>query len=309
MKKLRIIYMGTPDFAVPAFKALVESEHTVIAAYTQPPRPAGRGQKLHKSAVHQYAEQQGIPVYHPKSLKKPEAQAEFADLKADIAVVAAYGLILPQAVLDAPTYGCLNIHGSLLPRWRGAAPIQRAIMAGDTETGICIMQMDKGLDTGDVLLRRETPITSETTAQSLHDTLADMGAKMTVEVLDRIAAGSPPAPEKQTDDGMSYARMLSRDDGRIDWTKSAAEIERQLRALTPWPGVWCQLPDEKRLKIHSVEIADGTGAPGKIIGKDLTVACGHGALKLTSVQPENKKPMDGRSFLNGHDVNIGDCLT
>lgn len=305
---LRIIYMGTPDFAVPALKALADGGHDIICAYTQPPRPAGRGQKIMKSAVHTAAEEMGIPVRHPKSLKKEDAQKEFAALNADIAVVAAYGLILPTAVLEAPKYGCLNIHASLLPRWRGAAPIQRAIMAGDTETGICIMQMDEGLDTGDVLAREEMAITKHTTAQSLHDALAEMGADMVLQTVDNIANGNAPTPQPQSNEGMTYARMLSRDDGRIDWAKSATEIERQLRALTPWPGVWCMTAGE-RMKIHAAEIAEGRGEPGQILDKHMTVACGNGALRLTSVQPQGRKAMDGLSFLNGSPLSIGDILS
>tara|TARA_B100000686_G_scaffold354495_1_gene465073 strand:- start:1216 stop:2145 length:930 start_codon:yes stop_codon:yes gene_type:complete len=308
MEKLRIIYMGTPDFAVPAFAALVDGPHEVIAAYTQPPRPAGRGKKMQKSAVHKFAEDQGIPVYHPKSLKKADAIAEFADLGADLAIVAAYGLILPAAVLDAPRFGCLNIHGSLLPRWRGAAPIQRAIMAGDDKTGICIMQMDEGLDTGDVLMQDKISITEATTAQSLHDDLADMGARLTVEVVDMIASGTPPLAKPQPINGMTYAKMLSREDGKVFWAKPAADIERQIRALTPWPGVWCLLPDNSRLKIHTAEVVDMSGTPGTILDQDMTIACGHHALRLTRIQPENRKPMDGRSFLNGHEVKVGDPL-
>lgn len=304
---LRLAFMGTPDFSVPALKALVESQHEVVCVYTQPPRPAGRGGKVTKSAVHRYAEEQGIEVRHPKSLKKPEPQQEFTELDLDCAIVAAYGLILPQAILDAPKHGCLNIHASLLPRWRGAAPIQRAILAGDDQTGICIMQMDAGLDTGDVLLERKTPITDQTTASSLHDILADMGAEMTLEVLNRIAAGDPLPPQPQTEEGMTYAKMLSRDDGRIDWSQSAIYIERQMRALTPWPGVWCMVGG-KRLKIHAVEIADGAGQPGEILDKNMKIACGKGALNLMTVQPENKKPMDGGAYLNGAQISVADIL-
>jgi methionyl-tRNA formyltransferase len=307
MKKLRLCFMGTPDFAVPALAALLDSSHDLVCVYTQPPRPAGRGNKLSKSAVHRYAEQHGIEVRHPKSLKKAEAQADFAALDLDIAIVAAYGLILPKQILEAPTYGCLNIHGSLLPRWRGAAPIQRAIMAGDTKTGIDIMQMDEGLDTGDILREDTTPITSTTTAQSLHDTLADMGARMVTDVVNDIAMDTPPTPQPQSNDGMTYASMLSRDDGRIDWRQSAQQIERQLRALTPWPGVWCMSGDE-RLKVHAARITKGSGAPGEIIDKDMTIACGADALTLTSVQPQNRKAMDGRSFINGSKWNLGDRL-
>ena len=308
MKKLRLAFMGTPDFAVPALQVLIDSKHDVVCVYTQPPRPAGRGGKIKKSAVHLCAEAHSIEVRHPKSLKKPEPQADFTDLNLDLAVVAAYGLILPKPILDAPKYGCLNIHGSLLPRWRGAAPIQRAIMAGDTQTGICIMQMDVGLDTGDVLLREETPITGETTAQSLHDTLAAMGARMTLDVVDKIAQGESPKPEPQIEEGMTYAKMLNRDVGRIDWSNTAIEIERQLRALTPWPGVWC-MADGKRLKVHAADRVDMSGAIGTILDKHLTIGCGQGALRLITVQPENKKPMDGASYLNGAPISMGDSLS
>lgn len=299
--------MGTPDFAVPALAALIDSGHDLVCVYTQPPRPAGRGNKLAKSAVHRYAESRGIEVRHPKSLKNNAAQAEFAALDLDLAIVAAYGLILPKAILDAPRHGCLNIHGSLLPRWRGAAPIQRAILAGDTETGIDIMQMDVGLDTGDILREETTPITGTSTAQSLHDTLADMGARMVTDVVNDIANGTPPKPKPQSETGMTYARMLSREDGRIDWTQSAEQVERQLRALTPWPGVWCMAGTE-RLKVHSATITDGSGAPGEILNKDMTVACGSGALTLTSVQPQNRKAMEGRSFINGSKWGVGNRL-
>ncbi|MGM0422730.1 MAG: methionyl-tRNA formyltransferase [Pseudomonadota bacterium] len=307
MKKLRLCFMGTPDFAVPALAALADSGHDLVCVYTQPPRPAGRGNKLAKSAVHRYAESRGIAVRHPKSLKNAEAQAEFAALDLDLAIVAAYGLILPKAILDAPRHGCLNIHGSLLPRWRGAAPIQRAILAGDTETGIDIMQMDVGLDTGDILREETTPITGTTTAQSLHDTLADMGARMVTDVVNDIAKGSPPTLKPQNETGMTYAKMLSREDGRIDWTQSAEQVERQLRALTPWPGVWCMAGTE-RLKVHSATITDGSGAPGEILDKNMTVSCGSGALTLTSVQPQNRKAMAGRSFINGSKWGVGDRL-
>lgn len=303
--KLNIIFMGTPVFARHALDALHAAGHNVVCVYSQPPRPAGRGHKLQKSPVHLRAEELGIPVRTPKSLKKDAAaRAEFAALKADIAVVAAYGLILPQDVLDAPRMGCLNIHGSLLPRWRGAAPIQRAILAGDHETGICIMRMEAGLDTGPVLLRDRVAITPETTSSSLHDALANMGGRLIVEALDKIDSL---IPEAQPAEGVSYAHMLSKDDGRIDWTKSAIDIERQLRALHPWPGVWCMV-NEQRLKVLSVKITDGNGKPGEILDRYLRVACGSGALHLTQVQPQDRKAMDGASFMNGTHMNVGDFL-
>ncbi len=307
--KLRIAFMGTPDFAVAALNALNAAGHDIVAVYSQPPRPAGRGQKLQLSAVQKRAEELGLQVRHPKSLKKDaEARAAFAALNLDIAVVAAYGLILPKDVLDAPKYGCLNIHASLLPRWRGAAPIQRAIMAGDAASGICIMQMEEGLDTGPVLMRGVVPINNTTTAQSLHDALAVQGGELIVDTLELIAEGNTPPAEKQTEEGITYAHMLAKDDGRIDWNKPAVEIERQMRALTPWPGVWCMQGDH-RMKVLAAEVAEGKGRPGEILDRHLIIACGAGALKLTKIQPQDRKPMDGLSFMNGTHLNIGDVLT
>jgi len=299
--------MGTPDFAVHALDALIASDHEVIAVYSQPPRPSGRGQKLKASPVQMRAEELNIPVYNPLSLKKDaEARAEFSALNADVAVVAAYGLILPQEVLDAPKHGCINIHGSILPRWRGAAPIQRAILAGDDKSGICIMQMEAGLDTGPVYMQGEVPITNTTTAQELHDALAEQGADLIVKTLDLIADNKTPELKVQSEEGVTYASMLSKEDGKIDWSKPAVEIERQLRALTPWPGVWCMF-NGQRLKVLEASIVKASGKAGEILDKSLTVACGSGALVLNKVQPENKKPMAGSAFMNGH-ASIGDIL-
>ena len=301
--------MGTPDFSVAALDALIKSGYAVVAVYTQPPKPAGRGYQLQKSAVHSRADALGIPVFTPKSLKKDiAAQEEFAKLALDIAIVAAYGLILPKAVLDAPRYGCLNIHASLLPRWRGAAPIQRAILEGDRETGICIMQMEEGLDTGPVLKLDSLPITTTTTTASLQGALAQMGARLIVDVVEKIARGNPYPPQQQTSDGMTYAKMLTRDDGRVDWTKSASDIERQLRALIPWPGVWF-MHGKARIKLLAAEVTQGKGKPGEILDKSLTVACGQDALKITLLQPADRKAMDGTSFINGKLAAIGDILT
>lgn len=294
--------MGTPDFAVEALKAIHAAGHEVIAVYCQPPRPAGRGYKLQPSAVETYARTLNIPVYSPLSLKKDQqARQEFIAMNADVAVVAAYGLILPQEILDAPKFGCLNIHGSLLPRWRGAAPVQRAILAGDSETGICIMQMDKGLDTGAVLLKQSTPITSTTTTAQLFDTLAAMGGRLIVQALDKLETLTP---TPQSNEGITYAHMLSKDDGRIDWNKPAIEIERQMRALP----VWCMAQD-KRLKIIDAIIIDKHGKAGEILDRNLTVACGEKSLLLKTVQPQDKKSMDGASFVNGAHLNVGDFLT
>jgi methionyl-tRNA formyltransferase len=294
--------MGTPDFAVEALKAIHAAGHEVIAVYCQPPRPAGRGYKLQPSAVEIYARSLNIPVYSPLSLKKDQqARQEFIAMNADVAVVAAYGLILPQEILDAPKFGCLNIHGSLLPRWRGAAPIQRAILAGDSETGICIMQMDKGLDTGAVLLKQSTPITSTTTTAQLFATLAAMGGRLIVQALAQLETLTP---TPQSTEGVTYAHMLSKDDGRIDWNNSADTIERQMRALP----VWCMAQD-KRLKIIDAVITDKHGKAGEILDRNLTVACGEKSLLLKTVQPQDKKPMDGASFVNGAHLNVGDFLT
>jgi methionyl-tRNA formyltransferase len=264
---------------------------------------------LQPSPVQLRAEKLKIPVRHPLSLKKDAAaREEFAALKADIAVVAAYGLILPQVVLDAPKHGCLNIHASLLPRWRGAAPIQRAILAGDKESGVCIMQMEAGLDTGPVLMRGTVPITSATTASTLHDALAAQGSELIVKTINLIAEGKAPAPEKQPEEGATYAAMLTKEDGKIDWTQPAAAIERQLRALHPWPGVWC-LHNGQRMKVLEVAVEKRQGKPGEILDRHLVVACGQDALLLKKVQPQDRKAMDGISFMNGTHMNVGDFLT
>ena len=304
--KLKIIFMGTPVFAVKALDALHAAGHDIVCVYTQPPKPAGRGHKLQPTPVQLRAEELGIPVRTPSSLKKnAEARAAFKDLNADVAVVAAYGLILPQEVLDAPKHGCINIHASLLPRWRGAAPIQRAILAGDTESGVCIMQMEAGLDTGPVLVKGSTPITPSTTAASLHDALAEIGARLIVETLDKVGTLQP---QKQPEDGVTYASMLTKEDGRIDWTKPARNIERQLRALTPWPGVWCLYKDQ-RIKVLEAAVEKLSGKPGEILDRHLIVACGEGSLVLKKIQPQDRKAMDGASFMNGLHLNIGDLLS
>ena len=310
MTDMRIIFMGTADFSVPALRAILDAGYDVVGVYSQPPRPAGRGQKLRLSPVHAFAEQHDIPVFTPKNFKADDDIKTFQDLNADIAVVVAYGLILPESILNAPKYGCLNLHASLLPRWRGAAPIQRSIMAGDTETGVCIMQMEKGLDTGPVLLREETPITSDTTASTLHDTLSDMGGEMITRVLDLYKNGNPPEAKDQSlfSEGKTYAHMLSRDIGKISWDHPAEELERKIRALTPWPGVWYAYQDgKKRLKIHAAEIVEleENQPVGTILDNNFTIACQSNALRLTSVQPEGKKPMDGTAFLNGAAFEVG----
>ncbi|MBP2228141.1 methionyl-tRNA formyltransferase [Azospirillum agricola] len=305
---LRLVFMGTPDFAVPSLAALIGAGHAVVCVYSQPPRPAGRGQQVQASPVHRFAEEHGIPVRTPKSLRNAEAQAEFAALDADAAVVAAYGLILPQPVLDAPRLGCVNVHGSLLPRWRGAAPIQRSILAGDAETGITIMQMDIGLDTGAMLSKEAVAITPATTASSLHDELAALGARMIAPALAGLAAGTL-AAEPQPEEGVTYAAKLTREDGRLDWTRDAACVERQVRALTPWPGCWFDVEGERgteRIKVLAAElVADASGAPGTLLDDRLTVACAEGAVRLTRVQRPGKAPVDGAAFLRGFALSVG----
>ena len=288
---MRIVFMGTPDFSVPILDA-VAARHDVVCVYSQPPRPAGRGKQDRPSPVQLRAKALGLPVRHPVSLRNPEALADFAALNADIAVVVAYGLILPQAILDAPAKGCLNIHASLLPRWRGAAPIHRAIMAGDAETGICIMQMEAGLDTGPVMLRQTVPIAATDTTADLHDRLAALGADMILQALDTL----PPATVQSTH-GVTYATKIDKAEARVDWAKPATEVDRQIRGLSPFPGAWCDVAGE-RLKLLRCELASGDGAPGQVLG-GLTIACGMGAVNITLAQREGKRPMLPADLLRG----------
>lgn len=292
---MRVIFMGTPDFSVPALKAIAE-QHEIVAVYSQPPRPAGRGQQLRPSPVQAAAEAMGLEVRHPVSLRNAEAQAEFAALKADVAVVVAYGLILPQAILDAPKFGCLNIHASLLPRWRGAAPIHRAIISGDAQTGICIMQMEAGLDTGPVLLRGETDIGASETTLELHDRLSTMGGQLIVKAL----ADLPNlVPQVQPEDGVTYAKKIDKAEARIDWTQPAEDVARLIRGLSPFPGAWCQMEGE-RLKLLRATAVEGAGPAGTILaGPALTVACGVGAVCITEVQREGKRAMKVEDALRG----------
>lgn len=301
---MRLCFMGTPDFSVPILAALLDAGHDVVCVYSQPPRPAGRGHKEQLTPVHAFAQSKGIEVRTPKNLKDEADRQAFRDLDLDMAVVAAYGLILPKAVLDAPRRGCLNVHASLLPRWRGAAPIQRAILAGDAETGVTIMQMDVGLDTGDMLLVDKVAITPQTNAAVLHDQLADMGARLIVEAVARY--GQLPHV-KQPEDGVTYAAKLSKDEGRLDWSRPAAELDRQVRGLTPWPGVWCELNGE-RLKVLAAEPVTGTGAPGSALDEALCIACGDGALRLLRVQRPGKGPMAAAELLRGYAVPKGTVL-
>ncbi len=309
---LKVIFMGTPDFSVPALQRLIDHPRIeVMAVYTQPARPAGRGQQLKPSPVQMAADAHHIPVYTPKSLKRDaDAVAVFQALNADIAVVAAYGLILPLSVLDAPRYGCLNIHASLLPRWRGAAPIQRAIEAGDTQSGITIMQMAEGLDTGPMLHKESLTIEPVTTAQMLHDDLSALGAKMIIEVLEDIMAGNAPAPESQDDNLTSYAAMLKKEEGLINWADEAAKIDLKIRAFTPWPGCYTTGADGKRIKILTgewiKESVTATAHAGTLLSSAGDIACGQGIYRVKMLQPENSKAMDFKSALNGKKFAIGD---
>ncbi|RJL05846.1 methionyl-tRNA formyltransferase [Paracoccus siganidrum] len=289
---MRVIFMGTPEFSVPALRA-VAAAHEVVAVYSQPPRAAGRGQRPRPSPVQAAAEELGLPVRVPARLRDAGAQAEFAGFGADVAVVVAYGLILPQPVLEAPRFGCLNIHASLLPRWRGAAPIHRAVMAGDAETGVAIMQMEAGLDTGPVLAERRTPIGPEETTADLHDRLAGMGAALIAEVL----AALPMPARVQPAEGVSYAAKIDKAEARIDWTRPAAEIDRQIRGLSPFPGAWCEIEGE-RVKLLRCRLAEGHGAPGQVL-RDFTVACGTGAVEITQAQRAGRKPMPATELLKG----------
>ncbi|WP_299922502.1 methionyl-tRNA formyltransferase [uncultured Pelagimonas sp.] len=301
---MRVIFMGSPDFSVPVLDALADAGHDIAAVYCQPPRPAGRGKKDRPTAVHARAEAMGYEVRHPVSLKGEAEQAEFAALEADVAVVVAYGLILPQVILDAPKMGCLNIHASLLPRWRGAAPIHRAIIEGDGETGICIMQMEAGLDTGPVLLREVTAIGTEETTGGLHDRLSEMGARMICEALDRLP---DLVPEVQPEDGVTYAAKIDKAEAAIDWSRSADQISRQIRGLSPFPGAWT-LQNGQRIKLLGARVVDGAGQPGQALDDSLTIACGIGAVQITRAQRAGKGAQDADVFLRGNPVTKGAIL-
>lgn len=307
---MRLAFMGTPDFAVPALHALHAAGHEIAVVYSQPPRPAGRGQAVRAQPVHRAAEALGIPVRTPTRLRADHAEhAFFRDLRLDVAVVAAYGLILPEAILRAPRLGCLNIHASLLPRWRGAAPIQSAILAGDAESGVTIMQMDEGLDTGAMLLSDRIALTAETTATSLHDGLAAMGARLIVAALDDSGDDPGIVAVPQPAEGATYAARLTREDGRIDWTRDAAAIDRQVRALTPWPGAFTTL-DGTVLKIGATAPAERRAgiAPGCAQDDRLTIACGTGALRILRLQRPGRAMMDAEAFLRGQAITAGTRL-
>lgn len=305
LPRRRVVYMGTPDFAVPALMALhSEPSIEVVAVYTQPPRPKGRGYHLMPSPVHQKADDLHIPVYHPETLRNEAAQQALRDLHPDLIVVAAYGLILPKAVLDIPPYGCFNIHGSLLPRWRGAAPIQRSILAGDKETGITIMKMDVGLDTGDMILKSATS-TEAKTSDDLYQELALLGANLITKAVHQLLDGTI-VYEKQPEDGVTYAQKLNKEEGLLDWRLPADVLERQIRAFTPWPGCWF-LWNDQMIKVLKAEVVKGDSAsrPGVVLDKDLTIACGKDTLRLLRVQRAGKPQMDVAEFQKGAKITVG----
>jgi methionyl-tRNA formyltransferase len=308
-----VIFMGTPDFSVPALSEIVAAGHQVVAVYSQPPRPAGRGMSEKPSPVHRFAEQAGLPVFTPRSLRSADAQDRFRAHGADVAVVVAYGLILPKPILGAPTHGCLNLHASALPRWRGAAPIQRAIMAGDTEAAAMVMQMDEGLDTGPVCLAQQVPIGPNTTAGELHDRLAVEGADLLVRALAALSRGSLTATP-QAEDGVTYAAKIDKAEARIDFARPAAEVHNLIRGLSPFPGAWFTREvgggkPAERIKVLRSELASGDGAPGTVLeGPGLTIACGDGAVRLVQVQRAGKKPVDADAFLRGANIATGSHL-
>ena len=306
---MNIVFMGTPDFAVPALEALMAAGHHMLAAYTQPPRPAGRGQKEQPSPVQRAAEASGIPVRSPKSMRDAGALAEFKALRADLAVVAAYGLILPKAVLDAPLRGCLNIHASLLPRWRGAAPIQRAIEAGDAETGITIMVMDEGLDTGPMLLKESVPIGPDTTAAALHDALAALGATLIVRALAGLEIGAL-LPVPQPGEGVTYAKKIAKEEARLDWRAPAPLLARRIRAFNPFPGAWFEANGERiRVLAAGAEPHARAAVPGTVLDAQLAIACGEGVLRPTLLQRAGKAPVAAEAFLRGFALPAGTVLT
>jgi methionyl-tRNA formyltransferase len=301
---LRLIFMGTPEFAVPTLLELVAHGHEIAAVYTRAAKPAGRGMKLQLSPVEQEAQRLGIPVFTPSTLKTPEALKEFRAHDADAAVVVAYGMILPQAILDAPKLGCFNLHASLLPRWRGAAPINRAIMAGDAETGVMVMKMDVGLDTGDVAMAERLAITDAMTASDLHDALSPLGGDLMVRAMGALERGMLQLTP-QSGDGVTYAAKIDKAEARIDWNKPAFEVLRHIHGLSPFPGAWCEMPLEgaaQRVKILRCEIAGGSGEPGVVLDDRLTIACEQGALRILELQRAGKQPMKAEEFLRGTPV-------
>ena len=298
---LRLIFMGTPDFAVPTLLELVAHGHEIVAVYTRAAKPSGRGMRLQPTPVEAQATRLGIPVLTPSTLKTPEAEATFRAHQADAAVVVAYGMILPQNILDVPPLGCFNLHGSLLPRWRGAAPINRAIMAGDAESGVMVMKMDVGLDTGDVAMAERIAITDAMTAQDLHDALAPLGADLMVRAIGALERGRLQL-SKQSEQGVTYAAKIDKAEARIDWTRPAREVLRHIHGLSPFPGAWCEVlldGEATRMKILRCALADGLGVPGDLLDGQLTIACGEGAIRVIELQRAGKQPMKAVDFLRG----------
>ena len=302
---LRIVFMGTPEFAVPSLSEIISAGYEVVRVYTQPPRRAGRGKSVTKSPVHQFAEIMGIPVETPESFRKSSVIDGLESIDADVACVVAYGQILPIRALNAPKLGCLNLHASLLPRWRGAAPIQRAIMAGDSETGVQIQQMERGLDTGDIVMSATQPIHSHDTAQKLHDRLSQQGAQLWSPVLAALSRGGLTATP-QTGEA-TYASKIDKSEARLDWSRPAAELDCHIRGLAPFPGAWCELGG-RRVKVHMAKIEDASGSAGTVLDDNLLIAGGKGALRLTTVQPAGKGKMNAADFLRGTPVNVGTVL-
>lgn len=308
---LRIVFMGTPEFSVPTLSEIIGAGHEVVAVYSQPPRPAGRGMAERKSPVHVHAEAAGIPVFTPRSLKSAEEQERFRALDADVAVVIAYGLILPKPILDAPREGCFNMHASMLPRWRGAAPIQRAIMAGDAETAAMVMRMEEGLDTGPICLAERVPIGPDMAAGELHDRLATVGAGLVVRALAALERGSL-ASTPQPEQGVTYAAKIDKAEAQIDFTKPAAQVHNLIRGLSPFPGAWFEVQGQdgktERIKVLKATLAQGHGAAGTVLDDQLTIACGEGAIRLVSVQRAGKKPMSAAELLRGFGMPQGTRL-
>tara|TARA_Y100000588_G_scaffold379906_1_gene462882 strand:+ start:736 stop:1668 length:933 start_codon:yes stop_codon:yes gene_type:complete len=306
MTNKRVVFMGTPEIAVPSLAALLEVGHQIVCVYSQPPRPSGRGQRLKQSPVHSFALENGIDVVTPENFDTLKSKKVFSNLNPDIAVVMAYGVILPQAILAAPKFGCVNIHLSLLPRWRGAAPIQRAIIAGDTETGVSIMQMDEGLDTGPIFKKERIPINPDTTAEILHNQLGQLGAHTICTFLKEIEAGNIKSTP-QPDEGASYAKKIRRDEGLINWQHSSTDIKRRIRALNPWPGTWFEHNGE-RIMILSAETSKISGEAGTVLDKSPLIACGVGSLRPLMMQRPGKSAIDAQSFLRGYDLPVGQVL-
>ncbi|QLH69824.1 methionyl-tRNA formyltransferase [Rhodopseudomonas palustris] len=304
---LRLVFMGTPEFAVPTLLALAAHGHDIAAVYTREPKPAGRGMKLQETPVALAAHRLQAPVLTPKTLRTDEALANFRAHEADAAVVVAYGMILPQAILDAPELGCYNLHGSLLPRWRGAAPLNRAIMAGDAETGVMVMKMDAGLDTGDVAMAERIAITDAMTVTDVHDQLARLGADLMVRAMAALERGGLQLT-KQSEDGVTYAAKIDKAEAKIDFAKPTRAVLRHIHGLSPFPGAWCELPIEGqpvRIKVLRCAIADGRGEPGEVIGDHLTIACGDGAIRVSQLQRAGKQPMTAEEFLRGTPIAKG----